>query len=247
MNKFAISHIRKGLGGSLSRLCLSCAFLSSIAFTPAAAQTSISKEKDPLREITVSADARSIQGVIPRCLTYTIEADGKNAAEAFKSLEDLFAKTKSVLPDSIKSSLRVRGETLSSASSKSAPVSRNASVKMRRYVALTLEKDSKISTVIDSLLSSGASSISDIEYYSPGEESAQMEAIKEASEKAKAKAQNVANSLGVRLGTILSQSVTEESAGASMRNRMQKGGYAPEYQEKEVNVYVTARYQVFAK
>lgn len=223
-----------------------CVLMLTLMFTPRAfAQTPAA---EPMREIAVTAQARSwVPGELAR-ITLSVRGDGSTAAEALSAIDDAARKVREALSKlNVKLRISKRGENFSSAAGKGAAISRGTAVIAERFLGVETSSLKSVGVVIDKALGAGAASVSSVEYFALGGEKQLLQAVNEATEKAKRKAQLVAQNLSVKLGPLIAATVTEEPQGAVLRRQMQQGIDSSRFSEKETNVYVNIRFEALSK
>lgn len=196
-------------------------------------------------EIMVTAEAPlRIEAQTVR-VTFLVEATGGTASEAFNSMRAksrTIAKEIKLISDNL--DITKRGEELSNAAKKGAPITHNAAVRATRYIAVQTGETKKTSRIIDVALKAGASSVTEVKYLAEHSGKENQFAIREATKQARLKALQVAESLGVKLGRLLSATVTEEPVGALLRKKLQQGVAPATFSERDETVYVNVRYAI---
>ena len=212
-----------------------------LAVAPGSAQNAAT----PLREISVSAQAEAFIEPDTLRITFLIEETGKTAQEAHEKIE---TKAESIqaalLKVDPKASIGIRGEHLGGASAKRAPISRSTATKAQRFLAVESSSLNLASALIDSALTAGATSTNAVEYSVREVSDVHLQAVKLATSRGKQKAELLAKSLGVKLGKLLSASVTEEPTGVIFRQNMQNGKDVRNYSEKELRILASLRFAV---
>lgn len=210
--------------------------------TTAAAQNT---PTEPLREISVSSQAKTFIEADTLRVTVLIEETGATAEKAYAALQ---AKTKLVkealgkLDPTL--SLSTRGEHFGSAGSKLVSISRNSAKHAQLFLAARTSATTKASAIIDAAIAAGAKEVTDVEYFVREESAAHLSAVKEATARGRKKAELLADSLGVSLGELLSASITEQPSGAVQRYNNKIGRDVTRYSEKELNIHANLRFAV---
>lgn len=197
-------------------------------------------------EISTTADAWILSPPDSVRITFLLESTGKSATATFNNVKTTFEAVKKAIasPGSIPLNILDRGIQLSSAARKSPSINSGELMRAEQFIAVESTDLTAVSTLIDSALGAGASSVVDVSYFVHKDEANITEAISVATNKARQKAELIASSLGVSLGKLLSATATEESLGRTQRIQQKDGIALKTYADKELHVYVTVRYAV---
>ena len=230
------------VGAKVFNLALLCSFLCSFAFAEEQDSNITSTEQ---YDISVTASALSKASPDTVEITVLLETTGKTASEAYKNLETASVKFQTALTAlNIKLKFSLRDETISGATEKHQPITLQSSVKAQRKLGIIIADTAKAGVIIDSALQAGAAAVVDVKYRYSQEGNAKAEAVAEAAKLAEQKAQNLAANFKVRLGKLLSITLSEEPSGESIRRKMEIGEKSFSYAEQELVVFVSARYAV---
>lgn len=212
-------------------------FISSSAY----AQVDPSLEKD----INVQGDAWIAVAPDIAKITIRFEENGNSAIAVSQSLDKKiqnFSKSLSSKDKSI--SVRSRGRSFEGADGPGTPVTPNAVVHATEHIAVESSLIENAPVIIEEALKAGASSISDSRYEVKNDNSKRLEAIKEATAKAREKALFAAQTLGVKLGKLISVTIGEEDGAALLMQQRMQGENPTQYSDKEVKIIVAARYSI---
>ena len=221
-------------------------FASSPASAQAPAQIQVPSAAPSIpAEISVTAEQRYFSPLSIFRLSASLEAAGPNAEAAVQSLETATAKLKEAVKSlSTRAVVYVRKESLHNANRENSAPSGNSAIKAQRQISVETTETDKAGKLIDLLFRSGVSAITQTQLFSPSEDRAHLDAVQQATDKAKRKAELVAASLGVKLGNILSASVTEEPPATELREGIEHGLGPISGGVQDSNVLVTVRFEV---
>lgn len=197
------------------------------------------------REIAVFADARVVVAADTVMITLLIEDTGKSAAEALiaadKKMEQVKKAVEALNAGAVAS---VRGSQLQAAGSPGAGLSGASAMRAQRLLGVKTSQVTRAGEIVDTALASGAQKAMYVDYTVENSAEAQLLAIKEASDRARKKAELLAQTLGVKLGGLLSATVTEDPEGAAVREQMRLGRDLAQFTEKEIHTMANLRFSV---
>ena len=199
------------------------------------------------RDISVQGEATLFSAPDTLRITAVVETLGATTTDAQKNLDSTIAKISAQLTAAApgKVSISSRGTTFSVAGAKSRGVSPNTQVTARGFVGVESSELSLAAKLVDTALAAGATSVPDIDFVVRKNEELKLRAVNEATAKARHQAEAIASSLGVKLGRVLSATVTEEPLGAILRNNRQLGGSAVNQDvDEEIRIFVALRFDV---
>ena len=199
------------------------------------------------RDISVQGEATMFSAPDTLRITAVVETLGATTTDAQKNLDSTIAKLTAQLSAAAPGKITVssRGTTFSDAGAKARGVSPNTQVTARGFVGLESSELSLAAKLVDTALAAGATSVPDIDFVVRKNEELKLRAVNEATAKARRQAEAIASSLGVKLGKVLSATVTEEPLGAILRNNRQLGGSAVnQYVDEEIRIFVALRFEV---
>lgn len=201
----------------------------------------------PPMEISAIGDGWSVVAPDTARISFLIEGSGVSASDANRAVEKKL--------EGILGQLRALGdfegktkeERFLTGEQRSSRLTPGAQFTVQRLVGLTVSDLKLVPEVIDGVLKSGASAISDVRYLARGGEEEKNAAIKRATEQAKAQAEIAAEALGVSLGEVLSISIAEEPEGETLRLQQEEGGDTAELSDRESHWTVNVRFGVIRK
>ncbi len=199
------------------------------------------------RDISVQGEATLFSAPDTLRITALVETLGATTTDAQKNLDSTISKLIAQLTAAAPGKVTVssRGTTFSVAGAKAPGVSPNTQVTARGFVGLESSELSLAAKLVDTALAAGATSVPDIDFVVRKNEELKLRAVNEATANARHQAEAIASSLGVKLGKLLSATVTEEPLGAILRNNRQLGGSAVnQYADEEIRIFVALRFEV---
>jgi uncharacterized protein YggE len=226
-------------------IALSAVFWISPFFMPSPALAQDHGASPALSDISVTGDAPFTQSPDFARITVQFVQTSAGAREAIAALDSRSEKLKqSLAPLLAGAGIHLRGDRFVSAPGTTLALRSGAPVTVERSLAVDCPDITKVGTLIDTALMSGADKVVDVDFSIHGDTKPNDDAIALATARAKEKAQRVAQSLGVNLGPALSVLVTEEPEGAAIRQQLQHGPEALEYADRSLHVYATVRFAI---
>lgn len=206
------------------------------------------------REIAVDADARVVLPADTVTITLVIEDTGKSAADALNAADKKTEQVKKAVEAlNAQTTVALRGSQLGSASAahNGSPTGLAAgglggasAMRAERLLGIKTSQVKRAGEIVDVALSNGATRALYVDYSVENGADAQLQAIKAASESGRKKAELLAQSLGVKLGGLLSASVAEDPEGNIAREQMRAGRDVTQFTEKEFRSVGTFRFSV---
>ncbi len=226
--------------------CLAFLLLPFFLSQLAAAQTTKGQEDTSYPgEISVTAEEQYFPTLSSVRITLSLEATGATAEAAAQSLEVAAGKVKEAAKSvSAPCLATTRHESFQSAAEQGGPITSGTAVRVKRSLSIETAETAKAGKLIDTLLRSGATAITQTEFMSSGNDKIHLEAVQRATEKAKAKAAMIAASLGGKLGALLSAGVSEEPPPLTLRDGMEQSLDFLGGNGRDTTVSVTLRFEV---
>ena len=210
---------------------------------PVAAQNTPSFPK----EISVTGEARLWSAADVVRINFLLEEQGKNAESAEVALKAKVQKFLQSLQPFSPLQTVVRSENFLSAALKGTALTPGAAVKLQRTLGVELKASQNIGKLIDTALAQGATEVSSQEYFPVDDQTARLEASALASSRAKEQASRIAETLGLKLGAVLSANITEEPPAQVLREAFQKGALQTDFSERNTVIYANIRFEVMPK
>lgn len=223
------------------------------------------------REIAVDADARLILPADSVTVTLLLEDTGKSAADALTALDarqEQVSKALEALNFGV--TLALRGSHLVPAGTgvgaspagsatnmmgqaaggqsivgqAGAGLTANSAVRAQRLLGVKTSQVKQAGAIVDTAMTAGAQRVLYVDYAVENAQEAQAAALKQATANARAKAETIAQSLGVKLGELLSATAAEDPEGNLARENMREGRDVTQFTEKEVRILANVRFAI---
>jgi uncharacterized protein YggE len=222
--------------------------LSALVFSIVAAiffPSSIVAEDLP-REITVSTSERIWSGPSSARVSVEITSSANNATAAKNSNNEAASNLKaSVGQISKDAAFETRGERFTGAGSKpGSPLTKGTLIEASLYIGIRLTKPEHVAAAIDAARKIPGCTVIDVDYYAPEESVELPKTVDLLSRRAKEKATSIANSLGAKLGPVLSVLLTEESDGSALRKQLQRPGDPSRFSDRERTLMLSTRFEI---
>lgn len=211
------------------------------------AEPAFAVEEQP-REITVMADA--VYSAPPDFVrvVVSVEVTAQTAREAENGVAAKVKEMRDALQKSgVTAELRDQGRYLEPAQSTGGNWRAGSAVVSRRFLAIETPAVDSASSVTDLALQHGGDRIVSVNYLVRDSSGASTKALKLATQRAREKADVLAKGLGLETGSLLGVTETVEPGGEVVRQRMEMGQSPVQFNDEELHVVVTARFEIKPK
>ncbi len=224
--------------------------ISLLSVSSAQAQPAVAESAPPRETSEVVAAGEAVAVIAPdhATITASLSQTAATAADAAAKLDATTAQIKDAVTSlGPKWQLHLRNEQYAPSSQPAGPLVASSAVTVKRDLAIETDEAGRVAAGVNALTKLSGVSVTDVVFSVRNANAEQVELLAKASAAAKSKAEKMAAGLGVKLGRLLSAQLTEEPDGAALRERMAQGESPLTFQDQQLKLYVTVRYEALAQ
>lgn len=221
-------------------------FLSLIATATAHAQPAPvdALPRAEVSEVVAAGEAVAVVAPDHATITATLTQTAATAADATAMLDSSANLIKTAIATlGPKWQIHLRNEQYSPSGQNAGPLLGSTAVTVKRDLAIETDDPARVGNGVSAVVKIAGVAVTDVTFSVRNASGEQIELLAKASAAAKLKAEKMAAGLGVKLGRLLSAQLTEEPDGSVLRERMAQGESPLTFQDEQVKLYVTVRYE----